>query len=183
MEIHSKAKGVYLKTLLIRESGALAAVASDPRVASQVAGKGEFPYPYTIENARYLIKYAKAALAEGLEYHFGVYLEEGKKLIGMAGIYLIDRQQRAGRIGYWINPAYWGKNHAHEAASTLLEFAFGKLGLDSVYGVAFDSNLRSRTLLLRLGFKEGMRLNEGLSHDGKDAGCTVYTIRRGDWQT
>jgi RimJ/RimL family protein N-acetyltransferase len=172
MEMHESGKRVYLKTPLMKDSAALAAMASDPKVASLVADEGEFPFPYRMENARYFIKYAKAARAERLEYHFGVFLENERRLIGMAGIYLIDREQKTGRIGFWLNPGYWGVGYAHEAVAILLDFAFGKMGLDSVYAVTFGSNERSRALLSRLGFR----------HTATEASGLVYLMERQGWE-
>lgn len=54
-------------------------------------------------------------------------------------------------IGWRLAPAYWGKGYVTEAASRLLDFAFGKLAEDRVISFAVTANAPSIAVMKRLG--------------------------------
>ncbi len=80
------------------------------------------------------------------------------KLIGAVGLNDICCKHKRAEIGYWLLPAYWGRGVAAECALSLLDFAFGKLGLHRIGAEVDMENLNSSKLLERLGFQfEGVR--------------------------
>jgi RimJ/RimL family protein N-acetyltransferase len=86
---------------------------------------------------------------------------------------LHDAQSREGEIGYFLEPAYWGRGLATRAARLVLSLAFD--GLDAtVMRAACDArNARSEKVMQRLG----------MSHDPEQEtlGRRVYRMPRADW--
>ncbi len=62
------------------------------------------------------------------------------------------------QLGYQFAPKHWGRGYAIEAASGLLGYGFGTLGLDRVAALVRKANARSVRVLEKLGFgRVGMR--------------------------
>jgi RimJ/RimL family protein N-acetyltransferase len=59
--------------------------------------------------------------------------------------------QGSHEIGWRLAPEFWGKGYAIEGARALTDFAFGTLGLDEIISFAVWNNVRSTTVMERLG--------------------------------
>ena len=93
-------------------------------------------------------------LASYREHGFGLMAVERHsdgQWLGMAG--LVRRPSLPGvDIGYALLAEHEGHGYAREAAAALLRHAANELQLDQVYAIVAMDNLRSLTLLHRLGF-------------------------------
>ena len=86
---------------------------------------------------------------------FGLYLVECKSLktpIGMCGVLKRDSLPDPD-LGFAFLPQYWGKGHAFEAASAVLQEARDKFKLIRVLAITNPDNDASIKLLVKLGFK------------------------------
>ncbi|MEA5051406.1 MAG: GNAT family N-acetyltransferase [Oscillospiraceae bacterium] len=88
---------------------------------------------------------------------FAIVQREDAKVIGCIGLYktsLSDaiRSQKTREMGFSLNPKYWGRGYATEAARAVLAHAFGELGLDTIFCAHFDFNLGSARVCEKLGF-------------------------------
>lgn len=105
-------------------------------------------------------------LAEGIEAHFeqhgfGPYAAElldGQVFIGYIGLAVPRFQAHftsPGRpcveIGWRLAAQYWGRGLATEGARTVVEHAFGELGLSELVSFTVPGNLRSRRVMEKLG--------------------------------
>jgi RimJ/RimL family protein N-acetyltransferase len=50
-------------------------------------------------------------------------------------------------VGYHIARIYWGNGYATEIAIGAVNYGFGQLGLDEIYGVVVPANIASRRVL------------------------------------
>jgi RimJ/RimL family protein N-acetyltransferase len=55
-------------------------------------------------------------------------------------------------LTYALGKPYWRQGYATEAGYTLLEYGFKKIGIDRVINAISPTNIRSRNLMVRLGF-------------------------------
>ena len=55
-------------------------------------------------------------------------------------------------LTYALGKDYWGQGYAREAGSALIPYGFAHLGIDRILNAISPANLRSRNLMLRLGF-------------------------------
>jgi len=76
------------------------------------------------------------------------------ELCGVVGFHKIDWLNRSTSIGYWIGECYQGKGLITKACSTILDYSFGRMGLNRIEIRCATENLKSRAIPERLGFKE-----------------------------
>ena len=55
-------------------------------------------------------------------------------------------------LTYAFGKAFWGQGYATEAGEALIAYGFRELGIDRIINAISPTNLRSRNLMLRLGF-------------------------------
>ena len=76
------------------------------------------------------------------------------ELCGVVGFHRIDWLNRSTSIGYWLGERYQGKGLITRACSTVLDYSFGRMGLNRIEIRCATENLKSRAIPQRLGFKE-----------------------------
>ena len=106
----------------------------------------EVPYPYSISDANYWIK-----KTEENEFSFNIYLNN--KLIG--GISISKKLGNTKwELGYWIGEKYWGNKYSKEACESLIKYFFTNTSNNIIYASHMKDNIRSKKIILSLGFKE-----------------------------
>lgn len=78
-------------------------------------------------------------------------------------------------LAYMLARDEWGKGFALEAGRASLRYGFERLGVDSIAGLTFHSNSRSRAVLERLGMKFIRDANY------YNFVCVHYALARADW--
>ena len=68
---------------------------------------------------------------------------------GLIGVVSIDQE-----LGYWIGKPYWGNGYAFEAAQALLTAYNSDVSCQMVRSSAHVNNLKSLSILRKLGFVE-----------------------------
>jgi len=84
------------------------------------------------------------------------------ELRGVVGFHKIDWLNRSTSIGYWLGESYQGKGLITKACSKVLEYSFGRMGLNRIEIRCATENLKSRAIPERLGFKD-----EGIIRDAE----------------
>lgn len=79
--------------------------------------------------------------------------EDPAWVVGSCGLRPSEREQGRADLGIDLSPELWGRGYATEAASAMLDFGFGSLGLACVRGQIVAGNERVEALLGRLGFR------------------------------
>ncbi|HKP02089.1 MAG TPA: GNAT family N-acetyltransferase [Chthoniobacterales bacterium] len=93
----------------------------------------------------------------GLPSQFAVVLRENGLLIGYCGFFLqIVNDVEELEIGYRIDPAFWNRGIATEAAHAVRDHAFTKLDLRRIISLIHPDNAASR----RVAEKNGMTLEK-----------------------
>ena len=111
----------------------------------------------TLDDARAYILGGPVASYARLGFGFYIVeLKDGGIPIGICG--LVKREfLDAVDIGYALLPAYWSNGYAYEAASAVMAYARGTLGLKRIVAIMSSDNERSAWLLEKLGLRyEGM---------------------------
>jgi len=115
----------------------------------------EVPFPYPRELADQWIASTAKQLADGAAYHLGVTEQEGAREVIVGGVGLrIDRERRAGKLGYWVGRRYWGRGIGGEAARRMAHWALANLDLDQLEATVAEGNLASIAILQRIGFRQ-----------------------------
>lgn len=116
-------------------------------------------YP-TIESAKEQLQYYFDQYASGNGCYWVMELNTTQTPVGVIGITNIKLEHRRAELGYWLLPEYQQKGLTVEAAKAVLSFCFGKLALHRVEADTETENLRSISVLEKLGFQK-----EGVSRD------------------
>ncbi|MGA3401117.1 MAG: GNAT family protein [Acetobacteraceae bacterium] len=87
-------------------------------------------------------------------------------------------------IGWRLDPAYWGRGLATEAATLALQDG-ARLDLQQIVAITVPANLRSRAVMQRLGMRRAA--SDDFDHPGVPDGhalkrLVLYRLRRSDWQ-
>ncbi len=108
--------------------------------------------------------------------------------IGFVGLTHVRYQAHftpAVEIGWRLDPAYWGRGIATEAARLALHDGFERLDLQQVVAITVPANQRSRAVMQRLGMHR--EASDDFDHPGIPDGHdlkrhVLYRLRRSDWQ-
>lgn len=115
------------------------------------------------------------------KYQFALVLPETGRLIGNCGIRVNDPAAREANIGYELDPDYWGRGYATEAARAVLVFGFDSLGLHRVWARCVADNAASAHVLEQLGLRREGRLREHEYFKGRWWDELLYAILDREW--
>jgi len=108
-----------------------------------------------------LREYVLDLFADRGGFRWGIALQHDPALIGSIGLYAwVDEPLAQAELGYDLAPPFWGRGLMSEALDTVLDFAFGPMGLQRVEAKVLTDNARSMRLLERAGFHREARLFE-----------------------
>ena len=107
----------------------------------------------TPEFTREFIDYVISKYKSGEYTDWALVCKEDGKMIGTAGFTRIDEENRVAEIGYVLNPDYWGRGFATEAAAVVVKFAFEVLNMHRVEAKFMFGNDSSLAVMRKLGMK------------------------------
>ena len=84
-------------------------------------------------------------------------------------------------VGWGLRKAYWGQGYAFEAASASIDYAFDRLGWDSVTHLIADDNVASQALAERLGSTPGDTVT--LPGSLSEVSLCVWSQTKAHWQS
>jgi RimJ/RimL family protein N-acetyltransferase len=88
-------------------------------------------------------------------------------------------------IGWRLDPAYWGRGYATEAARLALDDGFERLRLQEVVALTVPANLRSQAIMQRLGMRR--TASDDFDHPRVPDGHplkrhVLYRLQRSEWR-
>lgn len=101
--------------------------------------------------------------------------------IGFASLFHVEERAGNGEIAYWLTPPAQGNGYMSEAASLLLEYAFGTRRLHRVTARALVTNDASRGLLESLGFTREGTTREAKYVRGEYVDVDRYGLLAEEW--
>lgn len=96
-------------------------------------------------------EWLKRYRADENDYYFVIEKKDGKR-VGLIAIYDIDREKATGMFGRIVLEKRYGPLHAFEALFLILDFAFSKLRLDTVYADMQGDNRKVISFTRSFGF-------------------------------
>jgi RimJ/RimL family protein N-acetyltransferase len=116
-----------------------------------------FPTMASLEQAEDRVARKLKSSADGHDFICAVELRTTGEVLGDCALFHVDEQCRRAEIGFSLHRKHWGHGYMSEAASALIEHAFGALKLRRIEADIDPRNGASARLLERLGFvREGM---------------------------
>jgi len=114
---------------------------------------------------------------------FAIERRKDNKHIGSVGMHQIDWVGRRATTGSFICPATMrGKGYATEAKNLLLDYAFGELGLHSLWAIAMEGNAASCRALEKQGYKKSGLFRKAFLVKGIWVSAVYYDILREEWE-
>lgn len=133
-----------------------------------------FPWPYTMEDARWWIQHAsqqKASLSLAI-------VVDGQAVGGIGLILKDDIYRRSAEIGYWLGEQYHGRGIVTEAVRLVTEYAFATYDLCRIYAGVFEYNPASMRVLEKAGYQFEARHRKAVTKDGQTFDELIYAIIR-----
>lgn len=107
--------------------------------------------------------------------------DDRERVIGCIYFVLKRVDDLTAEIGWALTTAYQSKGYAFEAASAVLDLAFGELGLHRVTAELDPRNVPSVALCTRLGMRHEAHFVEDMMFKGSWADTGVYAILDREW--
>jgi ribosomal-protein-alanine N-acetyltransferase len=145
-------------------------------------------YPWSERDATTVLDWMASLIARQTEQPRDVFQlaitlpEETGVLIGSCGVRVNDRARREGNIGYELNPEYWGRGYATEAAWAMLSYGFDHLGLHRIWAELNAENAASAHVLEKLGMQREAHFREQDYFKGRWWDGQVYAILDREWR-
>lgn len=108
-------------------------------------------------------------------------LMEGQ-MIGDIGIHFLEDEYQV-EIGYTLSPEFQGKGYAIEAVRAVLDFMFLKLDMHRVIGSIDPDNIKSKKLLMNLGFRKEAHFIKSYRMNNQWYDDCVYAILAEEWNS
>lgn len=125
---------------------ALVSLANNKNIADTL--RDRFPYPYTIEDAKWWVDFQK-----NLDPKQNFAIRVNDKLAGGIGC---DPQHDVNRknieIGYWLGEQFWKKGIASEAVKKMTAYIFMNFDVLRIFAPVFEINKASMKVLEKAGY-------------------------------
>jgi aminoglycoside 6'-N-acetyltransferase len=105
----------------------------------------------------------------------------GGPVIGSIYFTISSVDDSTGEIGWAFNSTYHGRGYALEAATAVLNLAFGPIGLHRVYADLDSRNLASIALCERLGMRHEAHFIEHMWVKGEWSDTGIYAVLAREW--
>jgi [ribosomal protein S5]-alanine N-acetyltransferase len=112
---------------------------------------------------------------------FTIAASSSSELVGQCGFFRFAGNTQANELELWcvLRGNYAHKGFGSEVVTALLSEAFAKTRVERIVGIVHPENLRSRTLVSRLGFRHTGNYD---ADDWKN-GHLVFSLYRSDFET
>ncbi|MRH43469.1 GNAT family N-acetyltransferase [Aquibacillus halophilus] len=135
-----------------------------------------------IEQAKNIVEFFANSYKEKRGLRWGIELKGSKGLIGTIGFNAWVPKHKRAEIGYEINPNYWRKGYASEAATAVISFGFENIDLTRIGAVVFMKNESSTNLLTKLGFQQEGILRDYMYQNGRANDTYIYSMLKRDFK-
>ena len=139
----------------------------------------QIPYPYTPDDASAFLELVGTRSHKfGRLMDWAIRLDEGK-LIGM-----ISFQGTSGfanghdEIGFWLAKPYWGQGIMTEVVEAFIGLAFDTYRLTRLEAKIFLSNLSSKRVVSKCGFKQSGKVSNAYFKDGQPIDAELFVIEK-----
>ena len=109
-------------------------------------------------------------------------LPGGDQPLGSCGLRLDAPGARTGNIGYELDPRYWGRGYATEAAGEMVRLGFEELDLHRIWSWCVADNVASARVLEKVGLRLEGRQREHEWFKGRWWDHLLYGMLEQEWR-
>lgn len=136
--------------------------------------RNAFPYPYTLENAKW---YANYCITNGEEKQCCRAIVVDGKAVGNISVQIKDDIYcKSAEMGYWLGEPFWNKGIITKAIMQMCEFAFENYDIVRIFAEPFAHNIASRKALVKAGFKLEGVLEKSVYKNGEFYDSCIYAL-------
>ncbi|MBL7933005.1 MAG: GNAT family N-acetyltransferase [Bacteroidia bacterium] len=166
MKIVIETPRLILREILPEDDKGIFELDSDPEVHTYL---GKRPIT-SVQQAKDAIAFIRKQYVENGIGRWAVIEKESGAFVGWSGLKLMkeltNNHINYYDLGYRFIKKHWGKGYATETARATVDYAFNKMALSGIYGMAEAGNARSRHVLEKVGLRhEGQFMYDGVLHD------------------
>ncbi len=115
-------------------------------------------------------------------YNFFVFADDDA-LVGGIGLSNVRRGvSETASLGYWVGEPHARQGYMSAALPLVLDFSFDRLRLHRVEAACLPTNVPSRALLIRTGFRQEGHARQYLCIEGKWQDHLLFAMLSGDWR-
>ena len=118
----------------------------------------------------------------GSNWRWGIALRETDELIGIIDLLGINETERSCTFAYMLAQDFWGRGFMTETLRAVLNFAFGRLGMETVWAEHFGPNMASGAVMRRAGMKYAGTEFGKYEKNGEIFDAPQYRITRKEWE-
>jgi ribosomal-protein-alanine N-acetyltransferase len=169
-----------IRPLTLDDAAALWDYSREPELSALMRWE---PQPDADAVRRYLKDVVLSAYARGVPRTLGITLsEDGGRLAGTVGLDWTSEADRVMSLNYVLAKPAWGRGLATEACAAVRDWAFAHLPLQRLEAVCQPANVRSASVLLKLGLAYEGTLRAAARIKGQVCDLQVYAMTRPDWE-
>lgn len=162
----------YLRPWAVKDLDSLVKHGNNVNIAMFMMDK--FPHPYTKEKGKQFIEFTKT--------HQPVHIfaiDINGEACGGIGIHpQEDIHCRNAELGYWLGEEHWGKGIASNAIIQMIDYGFNNFEIDRIFARPFGTNIASRKVLEKTGFKLEGSFEKTLFKNGNYLDELIYAVRK-----
>jgi RimJ/RimL family protein N-acetyltransferase len=175
---------LWLRWPKVQDAAAVARVHADADVAAMT---GVIPHPFPAGAAEHFIFSERKANATGQRMSLAITPRDRPDVyLGRIGSRILP-SERGGKprcsLGYWLDPAHWGKGLATEAAHGLIDAVFSYSDLEEIEASARVINPSSRRVLEKCGFQFLTSQMMDLPELKGGVPVDTFVLRRSTWES
>lgn len=141
--------------------------------------------PNSVEDSRAFVRdcVAQAGSPTRSAFNLAAVTADTGRLIGSVAVWVENATHHRGEIGFVFHPDVWGQGYATEAATALIRFGFGHLGLQRIAATCHPDNIGSARTLEKAGLRLEGRLRHHMFVRGTWRDSLLYAVLATDAST
>jgi RimJ/RimL family protein N-acetyltransferase len=169
---------VFLRPLSEADLPALLAILSDVEVVKHL---GHAPW-HSIADAEAWFARISRHQAAGSAVEFVIVEKQTGQCIGRCGLFDYDATDAQASVGYILGRPHWRQGFMREALTSLIDYAFGQMGIRRLKAEAEAPNTASSALLRRLAFTREGILRERWMDQGGPIDAELFALLNHEWR-
>ncbi|AXT50073.1 N-acetyltransferase [Aquimarina sp. BL5] len=137
-----------------------------------------FPFKPSRKNTEEFILRMQKQFTKNDFCYFAVDILDSKDFIGFIGLCeqsYLEHQDTFVDIGWRLKKSVWNQGYATEGAKACLDFGFNTIGLNEIYSVASEINLKSELIMKKIGMTKSKIFDHPKLTDYSDlVSCVLY---------
>lgn len=172
---------LHIRPIRMDDKASIFSYRSDPQINKYLSS-----IPKSVDDiAKFITNSSPIINIPGTWYQLAIIERATNQLIGDIGIHFLtsDPENKQVEIGYTLHKDFHGKGYATEALWAVIDYIFNSLDKHRITASIDPENLKSITLIERLGFRKEAHFVEGLFFHGKWVDDLVYAMLAKEWKT